>query len=98
MALKFAKKLRKKDIILKKHIPIRMCIVCKNRFEQDTLFRFRFVLEGISTKEKRGRSSYLCENCIKKDEKILQKAFSKVCKNHKINQQELKEKILNGKD
>ncbi|MFQ6342953.1 hypothetical protein [Campylobacter sp. VTCC 70190] len=83
-----------------KHSPIRMCIVCKNRFEQKLLFRFKVVLGVIVSKAECGRSGYLCQNCIEKEDKILQKAFSKICKNlnTKITQQELKEIFLNGKD
>lgn len=70
-----------------------MCIVCKNRFEQNALFRFKVVLGNITTKIECGRSAYLCQNCIEKDNKILQKAFSKMYKNlnTKITQQGLKE-------
>ncbi|MBC5858118.1 DUF448 domain-containing protein [Campylobacter jejuni] len=85
---------------MKKHIPIRMCIVCKNRFKQNVLFRFKVVLGDIMPKAEHGRSGYLCQNCIEKEDKILQKAFSKICKNlnTKITQQGLKEIFLNGKD
>ena len=79
---------------MKKHIPIRMCIVCKNRF------RFKVVLGDIVPKAEHGRSGYLCQNCIEREDKVLQKAFSKICKNlnTKITQQGLKEIFLNGKD
>ncbi|MBM0636511.1 DUF448 domain-containing protein [Campylobacter sp. VicNov18] len=85
---------------MKKHIPIRMCIVCKNRFEKNVLLRFKIVLGDISTKTECGRSLYLCQNCIEKQDKILQRAFSKICKNlnTKITQQGLKEIFLNGKN
>ena len=51
-------------------------------------------------KEEHGRSGYLCQNCIEKEDKILQKAFFKICKNlnTKITPQGLKEIFLNGKD
>ncbi len=100
MVLKFAKKYKKKDIILRKHIPIRMCIVCKNRFEKNVLFRFKVVLGSITTNIECKRSSYLCSSCLEKEDKILQKAFSKMYKNLniKITQQRLKEIFLNGKN
>ena len=85
---------------MKKHIPIRMCIVCKNRFKQNALFRFKVVLGEIKIKTEYGRSGYLCQICINKEDKILQKTFSKVYRNlnTKITQQELKEIFSNGKD
>ncbi|MCW1550111.1 hypothetical protein OLS49_10545, partial [Campylobacter jejuni] len=53
MALKFAKKYKKR-YNFEKHIPIRMCIVCKNRFEQNMLFRFKVVLGDIAPKAEHG--------------------------------------------
>lgn len=85
---------------MKKHIPIRMCIVCRDRFEQRALYKFKIVSEKITQDVKYGRSFYLCQFCFEKEDKILQKAFSRVCKNlnTKITQQGLKEIFLNGKN
>lgn len=84
---------------MRNHTPIRMCIVCKERFEQRSLFRFKIISGNIEPHFKCGRSFYLCSICILKEDKILQKAFSKMCKNltMKITQQDLKEIFLDGK-
>ena len=71
-----------------KHIPIRMCIVCRQRFAQKELNKFKKNLE-ISTF---GRSFYVCDECMKKDEKILQRAVRGLIKKT----QTLKEKFVNG--
>ena len=68
-----------------KHIPIRMCVVCRQRFAQKKLNKN---LE-VSTF---GRSFYVCDECMKKDEKILQRAVRGLIKKT----QTLKEKFVNG--
>ncbi len=63
------------------------------------LFRFKVVLGDIVPKAEHGRSGYLCQNCIEREDKVLQKHFLKyVNLNTKITQQGLKEIFLNGKD
>ncbi len=96
--LKFAKKSKNKDIILKKHQPVRMCIVCKNRFEKRLLTRFGVDSNQFCADFRLGRGIYLCGACALKEEKILHKAFSRMCKKLKINPQNLKELVLNGKN
>ena len=71
-----------------KHIPIRMCVVCRQRFAQKELNKFKKNLE-VSTF---GRSFYVCDECIKKDEKNLQRAVRGLIKKT----QTLKEKFVNG--
>ncbi|MCX2682707.1 hypothetical protein OQH60_01745 [Campylobacter sp. MIT 21-1685] len=90
----------KKSIIVQKHIPIRKCILCKNHFPQKILHRFQIHNDKLCHNLGFGRSIYLCELCIKSEEKILQKAFLKVSKkkHFQITQQELKEIFFNGKD
>ncbi len=97
-ALKFVEKSKKKDIILKKHQAIRMCIVCRNRFEKRLLVRFGVAKDELCVEFKFGRGVYLCQTCKAKEERILHKAFSKIYKKLKINPQNLKELVLNGKD
>ncbi|ARJ57349.1 putative nucleic-acid-binding protein (DUF448 domain) [Campylobacter cuniculorum DSM 23162 = LMG 24588] len=89
--MKFVEKSKKKDIILKKHQPVRMCIVCKNRFEKRLLNRFSMDANKLCVNVKLGRGIYLCQTCALKEEKILYKAFSKMCKKLKIIPQNLKE-------
>lgn len=71
-----------------KHVPIRMCVVCRQRFAQKELNKFKKNLE-ISTF---GRSFYVCNWCMKKDEKNLQQAVRGLIKKT----QTLKEKFVNG--
>ncbi|BEK37785.1 YlxR family protein [Campylobacter coli] len=83
-----------------KHEPIRMCIVCKNRYLQKSMYRFKHFQGELYKDFDFGRSVYLCETCILSEGKVLQKAFFRSCKNlnTKITQQNLKEIVLNGKN
>ncbi|WP_232364915.1 DUF448 domain-containing protein [Campylobacter aviculae] len=83
-----------------KHKPIRMCVVCKNRFFQEELYRFKVFKEELCQNSSFGRSIYLCDKCFESEDKILQRAFLKACKklNTKITQQKLKEIVFNGKN
>jgi len=72
-----------------------MCVVCRGRFEQSTLFRLQCKDGEIVRYIDSGRSFYLCRECIdKKDEKRLLKRLNAVCK------KEIKiinlESVLNG--
>lgn len=97
MALKFAKNHKNKDIILNKnHRPIRMCVVCRAKKEQNLLFRLGVSEGRVCLYKGFGRSFYLCENCLNKDEKSFAKIFLKT-HNIRLNQQELKEIIFNVK-
>lgn len=69
---------------MKKHKAIRMCIVCKERFEQNSLHRFRIQKDTLCQKINHGRSVYLCDTCIFSKDKILQKAFCKLGSNLNI--------------
>lgn len=96
MALKFyqkAKTNKKKDIMsVYKHIPTRMCVVCRDRFPQDTLLRFRVKKQEFSKNS--GRGFYICKTCIEKDEKILIKSVYKFVKISSLD--DLKENVLYG--
>ncbi|MBZ7987190.1 DUF448 domain-containing protein [Campylobacter canadensis] len=79
--------------------PIRMCIVCKNRFFKEELHRFALKDNELSYIFDKGRTNYICNECLKKDSKDLHKSFCKFYKNNLdkisiINQ--LKERFLNG--
>ena len=75
------------------HKPIRMCVVCKGRFYQKELYKFRSLNGEIILNLGNARSFYICENCIQKDIKDIRKPLTKFGKNS-IN---LKEIIVNGK-
>lgn len=59
---------------------IRSCIVCKGKFNQKELLRFRVKNHKINKEDFTGRSFYICNNCIKKEDKILKKAVSRFVK------------------
>lgn len=51
--------------------PIRMCIVCKNRFQQKELLRYQVKDKDIVVFSGFGRSFYLCKSCIFGNDKRL---------------------------
>ena len=61
-----------------KHKPIRMCVVCRNRFYQDTLYRLQCVNKKLIKWQGRGRSFYVCKNCV--NDKKFTKYIVKLCK------------------
>ena len=72
-----------------KHIPIRMCVVCRGRFFQQYLNRLQCVEKHIIKWQGKGRSFYVCANCIKN--KKFVKYISKLCN---ISKEEAKEQIF----
>lgn len=55
---------------MKKSQPIRMCIVCRQRFPQNSLIRLKEEQKEVIAYDGRGRSFYLCDTCSR-DEKRL---------------------------
>ena len=51
--------------------PIRMCIICRGRFGQNTLTRFQTNRGKIIQFSKVGRSSYVCDACLHLDEEKI---------------------------
>ncbi|HOI83574.1 MAG TPA: DUF448 domain-containing protein [Campylobacterales bacterium] len=49
---------------MNKHNPVRMCIVCRNRFLQGELKRLQYIDGNIKEFTKSGRSFYLCTECL----------------------------------
>jgi predicted RNA-binding protein YlxR (DUF448 family) len=56
--------------------PIRMCVICKERYEQSILIRFQLRYEKLIEFSKKGRSSYICLECVILDEKRLVKILN----------------------
>jgi predicted RNA-binding protein YlxR (DUF448 family) len=56
--------------------PIRMCIICRDRFEQKNLTRFQINNGKIVEFSKSGRSLYICLECKKLEEMQLVKALN----------------------
>jgi len=61
------------------HIPLRMCISCRQRDSQSNLLRLQCVDGNIDLFNGRGRSFYLCKNCLT-EEKKLSKALMRQCR------------------
>jgi len=70
--------------------PIRMCIVCKNRFYQNELNRLQCKNSKLIKWEGKGRSFYICKECI--NDKKLIKYIANLCK---ISKEKAKNEILN---
>ncbi|MFK5974887.1 MAG: DUF448 domain-containing protein [Sulfurovum sp.] len=55
---------------MKKSNPIRMCISCRNRASQSSLIRLQKDEKSIIAYSGRGRSFYLCSNCVTNEKKV----------------------------
>lgn len=47
-----------------------MCIICRSRQAQDSLFRLKLEGREVVAYDGKGRSFYLCEDCSKNEKKI----------------------------
>ncbi|MBL0686959.1 MAG: DUF448 domain-containing protein [Sulfurospirillum sp.] len=56
--------------------PIRMCIICRGRYEQNRLIRFQLCNGKLVKFSHVGRSSYICTECILLEEKRLVKIMN----------------------
>ena len=74
--------------------PIRMCVSCRERFEQIFLIRLQCIEKNLFLYEGKGRSFYLCGNCIDSSNKI-HSALCRQCKNNKKYELDLKEILIN---
>ena len=74
--------------------PIRMCISCRCKFEQNLLVRLQCKDKQLSLFNGIGRSFYLCKDCITDANKIS-KALKRACKNNKKYEIDLKEILVN---
>lgn len=68
-----------------------MCVVCKNKFLQNELHRFKYKNFYICDV---GRSFYICDKCLNEDEKIVKKSLMRYIK-CEFNKRDLKEIFLN---
>ncbi|PHM18691.1 MAG: hypothetical protein CJD30_00905 [Sulfuricurvum sp. PD_MW2] len=48
----------------KLHQPIRMCVVCRERFSQSSLLRLQCRAGTLEPFSHQGRSFYLCRDCV----------------------------------
>lgn len=51
--------------------PTRMCIICKNRFQQANLYRYQVKDGDVIPFSKIGRSFYICKTCLHENDKRL---------------------------
>ena len=63
------------------HKPVRMCIVCRQKFLQDKLIRIQCVEGKLVKWQGYGRSFYICPEC--KDNKKFVRYVSKLCNSSK---------------
>ena len=65
--------------------PLRMCIVCRGRFEKENLLQLQCKDKKLVSFTGNGRSFYLCEACLDENSesgrKKLEKSLFKECKN-----------------
>ena len=61
--------------------PVRMCVVCRNRFLQSELFRLQCENQKLISFKGAGRSFYVCKKCV--NEKKFVNYISKICKTDK---------------
>ncbi|MFA6197129.1 MAG: DUF448 domain-containing protein [Sulfurimonas sp.] len=61
------------------HLPIRMCISCRERQPQNQLLRIQCIDGSIEIFDGIGRSFYICKNCLTQENKTL-KALMRQCK------------------
>ncbi|MBE2984386.1 DUF448 domain-containing protein [Campylobacter sp. RM9344] len=81
---------------MNKNSPIRTCVSCKSKMPQIILKRYRVISGVIQTGKGDGRSFYLCDKCLQKDEKILKKILDRYIKSViGLEASNLKEKLLN---
>ncbi|TPH92704.1 DUF448 domain-containing protein [Helicobacter pylori] len=66
------------SLLRKTEIKIRMCVACRMRQPQKDLLRLKSFDNQIMEFDGKGRSFYVCENCLKNREKKLLKAVSKM--------------------
>ena len=67
------------------HQPTRMCVSCRERDLQSSLFRFTCKDGNLSSFYGVGRSFYLCSTCVEDDKKIS-KVLMCQCRNNQREQ------------
>jgi len=61
------------------HIPIRMCISCRERDSQNRLTRFQYIDNSLDIFKGSGRSFYICKNCLNEEKRVI-KALMRQCR------------------
>jgi len=79
---------------MKKTQPIRMCISCRSREAQNSLYRLKQEGQEIVPYDGKGRSFYLCTACSKNEKKI--KGLIKRFKQDEVRFLKLLEELTNN--
>ncbi|MDL0087965.1 DUF448 domain-containing protein [Campylobacter gastrosuis] len=82
---------------MNKNNPIRTCVLCRLKFSQSALYRYRYNGKNLEYGKGKGRSFYLCGDCLKKDEKIVKKILDRHTKGANLDVSSLKEIFLDVK-
>ncbi len=61
------------------HKPVRMCITCRDRHEQNALMRLQCIDGSLEYFTGNGRSFYVCKDCLKEEKKLI-KSFMRQCR------------------
>lgn len=77
--------------------PIRMCVVCRERFAQSTLIRLQCKDAKLESFSGNGRSFYICKNCI--DSKKVASKLAYHCRTKAIDalMNQLKEIVIDDR-
>ncbi len=70
------------------HLPTRMCVSCRQRDSQNNLVRLQCNEGELDCFNGRGRSFYLCNECLLNEKKIS-KSLMRMCRSNK------KDKLMN---
>jgi len=76
--------------------PIRTCIACRERIEQNKLIRLQCIDKNLASFNNSGRSFYLCDDCLN-NQKKCEKALYRQCRNKDNYFEQLKEIVKNGR-
>jgi len=61
------------------HLPIRMCVSCRNRYKQNTLVRLQCIDGSLESFNGSKRSFYICKVCLEEDKKVT-KSLMRQCR------------------
>jgi predicted RNA-binding protein YlxR (DUF448 family) len=82
-----------------KNIPIRTCVACRSRLEQNVLLRLQSSNNSIISYSGFGRSFYLCGDCIENKRDLVVKKMLYYCgnKDKSFIKKNLEEIVVNAK-
>jgi len=77
-------------------LTIRTCVCCRTKLAQKLLNRLQCIDKKLVAYTKNGRSFYICDDCLN-DEKRLEKALYRQCRNKDRYIVQIKEIFDNGR-